>query len=120
MVPLVSARNLTPSSLAEVSESDGDDGVADPKIVHGQLRAPTVTVALATAPMFALSSVARASSVTSPPTVPPPLSVAVPLTVTVEPACTVSPALGAVIVAVGATVSVDAVGAVSPDIRVPG
>jgi hypothetical protein len=43
MVPDVDARNLTPSSTALLSASLAVAGRREPKIVHGQVAAPTVT-----------------------------------------------------------------------------
>ena len=60
--------------------------------------------------------VAPPSTETStPPTTPPPPSVAVPLIVTSCPSCTVAPAIGEVTNEDGATESVDAEAATSPD-----
>src|SRR3954469_1122501 len=118
--------------------------------LQGQLRGATVTGTDVASPMFALSSVARALRValpavpgdqvydhvprplagcqveppsvdtSTPPTTPPPESVAVPETVRVEPDWTVAPADGEEMVVVGFAVSVDAVAATSPAIKLPG
>src|SRR5687767_3322327 len=105
---------------------------------HGQVRAPTVTEPVASAPTLPLSSLARARRVTGPvacgvqvydqvalplagcqvappsvdtstPPTTPPVSLAVPAMVAAAPTWKVEPAGGGVIDALGPVVSVDAV-----------
>ncbi len=152
MEPAVSVRNFRPSSTELESDSFGFFGTAlADQIVHGHVRPPTVTLTPdEAAPMFALSSVARARSVvvpevvgvqvyvhdavpaarcqvaplsvetSTPATTPPPVSVAVPETVTGAPTAAVEPFAGAVMLAVGGVVSVDLLVATRPVCRVAG
>src|SRR6476659_8876922 len=124
MEPAVSVRNFRPSSTELESDSFGFCGTAlAGQMVHGHVRPPTVTLTPDDgAPMFALSSVARARSVavpallgvhvhvpvarcqvaplsvetSTPATTPPPVSVAVPDTVTALPTLVLEPFAGAV------------------------
>src|SRR4029453_12809768 len=60
-------RNLTPSSTALASFSFGFAGTAVlGQMLHGQVFPPTLTVTLAAAPMFTVSSIARARMVAVP------------------------------------------------------
>src|SRR3989442_14894881 len=61
MTPLMSGRNLTPTSIAFTSGTSTCHGTADAsQIVHGQLAAVTVIVVVVVAPSrFPLSSTAR-------------------------------------------------------------
>ena len=152
MEPAVSVRNFRPSSTELESDSFGFCGTAlAGQMVHGHVRPPTVTLTPGDgAPMFALSSVARARSVavpallgvqvyvhelvpvarcqvaplsvetSTPATTPPPVSVAVPDTVTALPTLVLEPFAGAVMLAVGGVVSVDLLAATRPVCRVAG
>src|SRR5215470_136575 len=143
MKPLMSLRNLTPSSRALASPASATGGVAVVGFhrLHGQVRVtvtpdegtsmlplssmPRLLIVMAPMPVtgstidqlsrpFARCHVAPLSIDTSTTATRPELSVAVPLIVRLEPVTSDVPAAGAVITDTGATRSVDGRPGVSP------